>query len=146
MPSSLFNGDGREYPAHVVEAQRRHVILEIEDVRTPQRELPFALNVAAPVPKGDRAQFLVEKLTELGVHTFVPLHTERTVFTLSDAKREKLLRYVIEASKQCGRNVLMNIDERENVVAAGLPRCADENSCASRNPIPRGGVARHRKN
>jgi 16S rRNA (uracil1498-N3)-methyltransferase len=28
-----------------------------------------------------------------------------------EAKREKLERYVIEASKQCGRNVLMKIDD-----------------------------------
>jgi 16S rRNA (uracil1498-N3)-methyltransferase len=61
------------------------------------------------LPKGDRAQFLVEKLTELGVTTFVPLRTSRSIIQPRDAKLEKLHRYVIEASKQCGRNVLMQI-------------------------------------
>src|ERR1700694_2691674 len=69
----LFNGDGCEYPARITHAARRQVTLEIVSVEKPQREFPFALEVAAPLPKGDRGQFLIEKLTELGVTAFVPL-------------------------------------------------------------------------
>jgi 16S rRNA (uracil1498-N3)-methyltransferase len=61
------------------------------------------------LPKGDRAQFLVEKLTELGVARLVPLRTARSVVHPGESKQEKLRRWVIEASKQCGRNVLMEI-------------------------------------
>src|SRR5262249_9616381 len=67
------------------------------------------LELAAPLPKGDRAQFLLEKLTELGVTTFVPLQTKRSIVQPREAKLEKLARYVIEASKQCGRNKLMQV-------------------------------------
>lgn len=105
----LFNGDGHEYPARVVHAARRQVELEITEQLTPRRELPFLLEIAAALPKGDRAQVLVEKLTELGVTTFVPLTTRRTVVHPREAKLEKLQRYVIEASKQCRRNVLMSV-------------------------------------
>src|SRR5262245_42151837 len=63
----LFNGDGREYPAHVVAVGKRQVSLQIDACQSPERELGFPLEVAAPLPKGDRGQFLVEKLTELGV-------------------------------------------------------------------------------
>jgi 16S rRNA (uracil1498-N3)-methyltransferase len=105
----LFNGDGREYPAEVVEVARRRVTLQVLRADAPPRELPLRLEVAAPLPKGDRAQFLVEKLTELGVTALVPLRTARSVVHLGDAKREKLERYVIEASKQCGRNALMAV-------------------------------------
>src|SRR5262245_15667787 len=69
----LFNGDGREYPAHVTSLDKKGVTLAVSQAACPQRELGFRLQVAAPVPKGDRAQFLVEKLTELGVTDFVPL-------------------------------------------------------------------------
>jgi 16S rRNA (uracil1498-N3)-methyltransferase len=105
----LFNGDGHEYRARVVAAERRRVTLEIIEKASPQRELPFALEVAAPLPKGDRAQFLVEKLTELGVTRFVPLSARRSVVHPREGRLEKLQRYVIEASKQCGRNVLMQV-------------------------------------
>lgn len=106
----LFNGDGNEYPAQVVDMSRRHATLEVMGVETQDRELPHRVVVAAPLPKGDRAQFLVEKLTELGVAGFVPLDTARSVVHPRDARLDKLRRYVIEASKQCGRNVLMRVE------------------------------------
>jgi 16S rRNA (uracil1498-N3)-methyltransferase len=106
----LFNGDGHEYPARVVEVARRDVTLEVLSCESPERELPFALHIAAPLPKGDRAQFLVEKLTELGTTRLSILITARSVVSPREAKLDKLERYVIEASKQCGRNVLMRIE------------------------------------
>ena len=107
---TLFNGDGHEYPARVMEVSKKHVNVEVMSVESPERELGFPLIVAAPMPKGDRGQFLIEKLTELGVTQFVPLSTARSVVHPRESKLAKLERYVIEASKQCGRNVLMKIE------------------------------------
>jgi 16S rRNA (uracil1498-N3)-methyltransferase len=106
----LFNGDGHEYPADVTTLTRRGVTLQVQAVATPPRELGFRLEVAAPVPKGDRAQFLLEKLTELGATAFTPLQTAHSVVHPRAAKLDKLQRQVIEASKQCGRNVLLRVD------------------------------------
>jgi 16S rRNA (uracil1498-N3)-methyltransferase len=105
----LFNGDGHEYPATVISVARQNVTLEISTVETPFRELNRRIEVAAPLPKGDRNQFLMEKLTELGVCTFVPLRTQRSIVHPRETKLDKLQRYVIEASKQCGRNVLLHV-------------------------------------
>ncbi len=109
-PVCLFNGDGHEYPGRVVEVTRRDVSIEVLSIESPQRELPFKLQVAVPLPRGDRAVFLVEKLTELGVTVMTILSTERSVVTPREAKRDRLERHVIEASKQCGRNTLMRIE------------------------------------
>lgn len=107
----LFNGDGKEYRAVVENISRRSVVqLRVEEECAPERELPFRLEVAAPLPRGDRAQVLIEKLTELGATAFVPLRTARSVIDPREARLEKLERYVIEASKQCRRNVLMSIE------------------------------------
>lgn len=105
----LFNGDGRQYSARIESASRREVSLEVLGVETPVRELPFRLEVAAPLPRGDRAQVLLEKLTELGAAAFTPLRTMRSVIHPRETKLDKLQRYVIEASKQCGRNVLLEV-------------------------------------
>jgi 16S rRNA (uracil1498-N3)-methyltransferase len=122
----LFNGDGHEYPARVVEVGRRDVTLDVGGAESPPRELGFRLEVAAPLPRGDRAPFLLEKLTELGVTHFVPLRTRRSVVHAGEAKREKLERHVIEASKQCGRNVLLQVrppvDWADYVADPDLPR------------------------
>jgi 16S rRNA (uracil1498-N3)-methyltransferase len=106
----LFNGDGREYPARVTAVSGRSVSVEVLGVEAPLREVGHRLEIAAPLPKGDRAQVLVEKLTELGATTFIPLRTARSVVHPREAKLDKLERHVIEASKQCGRNVLMRVD------------------------------------
>lgn len=110
----LFNGDGRDYLARVVALSRRHASLDIVECVRVDRELPFALEVACAVPKGDRAAFLIEKLTELGVSTFVPLVCQRSIVRPGEGKQEKFQRAVIEASKQCGRSVLMQISEPQS--------------------------------
>jgi 16S rRNA (uracil1498-N3)-methyltransferase len=110
----LFNGDGSQYLARIKSVHRRGVELEILSVESPPRELAVRLQVAAPLPKGDRTQFLIEKLTELGAAEFVPLTTKRSVIDPGEGKMEKLQRYAIEASKQCGRNVLLHIQPAAN--------------------------------
>jgi 16S rRNA (uracil1498-N3)-methyltransferase len=124
-PVCLFNGDGSEYPALVREAARQAAVLEVLGVASPCRELGIRLEIAAPLPKGDRAQFLIEKLTELGATHFTPLRTARSVVHPGGGKREKLERYVIEASKQCGRNTLLIIE----------PLCQWESYCR-RHDLP----------
>jgi 16S rRNA (uracil1498-N3)-methyltransferase len=123
----LFNGDGQEYPALVESIGRRRVQLRILRIESPERELGRRLEVAAPLPKGDRAQFLIEKLTELGVTSFVPLRTLRSVVHPREGKLEKLERYIIEACKQCGRNTLPKvkpmIDWQTYCGSASLPSC-----------------------
>jgi 16S rRNA (uracil1498-N3)-methyltransferase len=106
----LFNGDGRQYPATVREASRKAVTLQVQTVESPARELGFRLEVAAPLPKADRGQFLLEKLTEMGVTSYTPLRTRRSVVHPGTSRLDKLERYVIEASKQSGRNVLMRVE------------------------------------
>ena len=106
---ALFNGDGREYRANVVAIGKRQVELNVVAIDQPDRELGFQLHIASALPKGDRLDFLIEKLTELGATDFTPLLAERSVVIPKEAKIEKLERAVIEASKQCGRNVLMKV-------------------------------------
>lgn len=108
---SLFNGCGLEYPAEVVHADRKRATLNVHEAVAADRERPFPLTIAAAMPKGDRGDFLVEKLVELGVARFVPLLAERSVVQPKESRLEKLQQAVIEASKQCGRNVLMRIDD-----------------------------------
>jgi 16S rRNA (uracil1498-N3)-methyltransferase len=105
----LFNGDGRDHPAEVASADRKRTLLNIFPAVAADRELPIPVHVAAALPKGDRGDFLVEKLTELGVTRLTPLQTERGVVQPREARLEKLQHAVIEASKQCGRNVLMHV-------------------------------------
>ena len=106
----LFNGDGCEYPAEVVAVGKKHVSLTILCRDEISREVPFPVVVASALPKGDRADYLIEKLVEVGATRFVPLITERSVVVPKESTVAKLERGVIEASKQCGRNELMAVE------------------------------------
>src|SRR6476659_7007036 len=108
---TLFDDSGAEFKATVETLRRADAELRIIERREIDRELPFELVVGVALPKGDRQKWLVEKLTELGVTTLVPLITERCVAQPAAAALDRLRRSIIEAAKQCGRNRLMNIAE-----------------------------------
>lgn len=114
---TLFNGDGREYPAEVVAAGKRSAVLQVSAGLDADRELGFELVVGSALPKGDRADYLVEKLTELGATRFVPVVTARGVVQPKESKTDKFARAVIEASKQCGRNRLMGVEPPQPLAA-----------------------------
>jgi 16S rRNA (uracil1498-N3)-methyltransferase len=60
-----------------------------------------SLVVASAVPKGDRADYLVEKLGELGVHAWQPLRTTRSVVEpKGDSKIQRWNRIAQEAARQ----------------------------------------------
>ena len=105
----LFDGSGAEFAAKVTRIAKAAVTLEILERREVNLEPRVALTLAVALPKGERQKWLVEKLTELGAARLVPLITERGVAQPVDAALARLRRAVIEASKQCGRNRLMEI-------------------------------------
>lgn len=107
----LFNGDGNEFHSTVREVNKRSVQITIDSIHSPKRERSLPLTIAAAMPKGDRFDFMLEKLVELGVSTFIPLITHRSVVIPKTDKRDKWERAVIEASKQCGRNHLMKVQD-----------------------------------
>ncbi len=106
---SLFNGDGCEYAAEILSVGKKQALVSVQRMDQPERELDFVLHLASALPKGDRSDFLIEKLTELGVTDFTPLLTARSVVQPKPSAVEKFQRAVIEASKQCGRNILMRV-------------------------------------
>jgi 16S rRNA (uracil1498-N3)-methyltransferase len=108
---TLFDGGGDEFSAVVGQIRRSEVELTILSRESVDRELPFVLTLGVALPKGDRQKWLVEKAVELGVTRIVPLRTRRGVAQPVEQAIARLQRAAVEASKQCGRNRLMQIDE-----------------------------------
>jgi 16S rRNA (uracil1498-N3)-methyltransferase len=106
---TLFDGSGSQFAARVERVGRTEVELGILSRDEVDRELPILLVLGVALPKGDRQKWLVEKAVELGVGRLVPLMTARSVARPMQQALERLRRTVIEASKQCGRNRLMEI-------------------------------------
>lgn len=106
----LFDGSGREAPAALTALGRRVTALA-EAPRDAGRDPAVRLTIAGALPKGRRAAFMIEKLTELGVARFVPVAFERGA-RLGGLAR--LRRVAVEASKQCGRATVMEIVETDD--------------------------------
>jgi 16S rRNA (uracil1498-N3)-methyltransferase len=105
----LFDGSGAEWQARVTRVGRSEVELELLARQEVDRELSCEVTLGVALPKGDRQRWLVEKAVELGVRRIVPLITVRGVAQPADKSLGRLRRSVIEASKQCGRNRLLEI-------------------------------------
>jgi len=106
---TLFDGSGAEFAARVERINRATVELAVLSRAEIDRELRNPLHLGVALPKGDRQKWLIEKIVELGATSLTPLRTERGVAQPSAEAAERLMRAVIEASKQCGRNRLMTI-------------------------------------
>ena len=111
---TLFDGRGDQFSAVVERVGRNDVTLSVLARESVNRELPFSLVLGVALPKGDRQKWLVEKTVEIGVTRVVPLKTRRGVAQPVEQAMVRLRRAVIEASKQCGRNRLMQIDEPQD--------------------------------
>ncbi len=72
-----------------------------------------AVTVAFAPTKGDRPEWVVQKLTELGVDRIVPLRTARSVVRWEGERGEravsKLARVALEAAAQCRRTWLPEV-------------------------------------
>lgn len=104
-PIVLFDGKGKRARATLVDGAHARIdsVVHVDVAR--------AITIAAPLLKGERQDWLVEKLCELGVAALQPIESARTVINeLSDNKRARLERIVVAACKQSGRADLMRIE------------------------------------
>ncbi len=140
----LFDGSGAEFAARVDTVGRTEVELQVLSRHEVDRELSVAITLGVALPKGDRQRWLVEKAAELGVQCLVPLETHRGVAQPTDAALGRLRRAVIEASKQSGRNRLMEVSAPIDwsTFTASAPPSAPESDVAGRFVAhPRGKAA-----
>jgi 16S rRNA (uracil1498-N3)-methyltransferase len=106
---TLFDGSGAEFIGRIDKLKKDRCELAILRRLLISREPAVAVIAGVALPKGERQKWLVEKLTELGVTQLVPLLTTRGIVQPGEGAAAKLRRTVIEASKQCGRNQLLEI-------------------------------------
>ncbi|NEX61997.1 16S rRNA (uracil(1498)-N(3))-methyltransferase [Noviherbaspirillum galbum] len=112
---TLFNGEGGEYCATLVDADRRHAAVEIKTFHPREAELPYAITLAQALPEGTKMDWIIEKAVELGVTAVQPLAAQRSVVRLSPERAAKRLEHwqgiIAAAAEQCGRNRLAQIAE-----------------------------------
>ncbi|MDX1996577.1 MAG: RsmE family RNA methyltransferase [Thermoanaerobaculia bacterium] len=104
-PLRVVDGRGRARWAEVTAVDRRAGHLALLEP-APPNEPEYALTLIVGTPKKERAAWLVEKATELGVTHIAFVASARSPRELGPGSLERLTRVAAAAVEQCGRSVL----------------------------------------
>ena len=105
----LFNGDGFNYAAHLLDANKASATLKIS-TKTHKPAASPKLHLALAVLKGDKLDYALQKATELDVASVWLMTTERSELRLSEKRLANRLahwkRIMRSACEQAGRTEL----------------------------------------
>lgn len=107
---TLFNGQGGEFEATLVDVQKRSCVVKIEKFIETSNESPLHLHLGQVISRGDRMEFVIQKAVELGVNEITPLISERCGVKINPErmakKQQQWQKIAISACEQSGRNIV----------------------------------------
>lgn len=122
----LMDENGFQYETRVNEIRATSVVCEIEKSYPSKRELGFELHLAQSPLRSDAQNLIVEKATELGIHTLYPIYTDNCALSkdVISKKVEKWQKIMVESSKQCERAKIPTCAQMTNLekVVKGFDR------------------------
>lgn len=89
----VFNGNGGEFFAKVLEVHRKRVVLAVNQWQDNTVESELQVSFGLAISRGDRMDFAVQKAVELGVKNITPLFSDRCVVQLKEDKQQQRLQH-----------------------------------------------------
>ena len=126
----LFNGDGHDYSATLVESGKREARVQVTAAQPVDNESPLPVTLLQGIARGEKMDLILQKATELGVQAIVPVNAERTEVKLDPARAEKRLAHwrsvVVSACGQSGRARVPSVAPPQSVqeAARAMPGAA----------------------
>ena len=106
------------YNCRISNIDNEYVITQIIDEEKSNVEAKTQIHVFQGLPKGDKLEFIIEKLTEIGVKELTAVAMKRSVVKLQEKdKQKKMVRWnkIAEvAAKQSGRDEILKINDLIN--------------------------------
>ena len=103
----LFNGDGNNYRALLVQQAKKQFCARILDIQPGIAESACLITLGQAISRGEKMDFAVQKAVELGVYAIQPLITEHIAVKLSAEhlvkKQSHWQAIAISACEQSGR-------------------------------------------
>lgn len=125
----LFNGDGHDYRAQLVEVGKRNARVRIEAAIAVDNESPLRITLLQGIARGEKMDLILQKSTELGVAALVPVNSERSEVRLQGERASKRLAHwnsvVASACGQSGRAVIPAVSAPANLAQACTELPAD---------------------
>ena len=118
----LFNGQGGEFKAVITHMGRSDVSVRVGEQSHIERELNMGVHLWSGITANERMDWLLEKATELGATTLLPITAERSVLKLKGERADKKLAHwqaiAVASSEQCGRNRVLQVGTPVNLFQA----------------------------
>ena len=115
----LFNGQGGEYKAVITQMSRSDVSVRVGEHNQIERELNIRVTLWSGITANERMDWLLEKATELGASTLLPITAERSVLKLKGDRADKKWAHwqaiAVASSEQCGRNRVLDVGPPVNL-------------------------------
>ncbi|HOW42698.1 MAG TPA: RsmE family RNA methyltransferase [Candidatus Omnitrophota bacterium] len=106
---------GNEYAATIKSVSAQEIVCAIKSKRARSAQDQALIAVACAIPKQSRMDDMIDKLTQLGVDSIMPLITHRVIVKLDAAKKlERQARWqkiAASASKQSQRTIVPVVEE-----------------------------------
>jgi len=116
----IFNGDGAEWSAVLLDCKRTQLRLEIEACIAPLSEASLNITLAQGIARADRMDFILQKSVELGVGRIQPLWMQRCQNRFKGERMGKRMRHwrkiITGACEQCGRSIIPALDSPEEYI------------------------------
>ena len=108
----VFNNEVK-YICNIIDNNVDKVLITPYEQVDGSNELPTKITVAIPPLKNDKIEYLIQKLTELGVSNIVLFNSERNIAKIKkdkvDSKLNRWNKIIKEAAEQSKRNIIPDI-------------------------------------
>ena len=115
----LFNGQGGEFSAELVQAKKDRATAKITGFTGADRESPLQLHLGIGISRGERMDWIIQKATELGISQISPIFSARCEVKLSGERLDKRIKHwqqiAISACEQSQRNSVPTINRAVNL-------------------------------
>lgn len=117
---NICNSDTQKnYECVIKNIEGNKIVCKILDEVKSLAESNLNITIFQGLPKSDKMELIIQKATELGVKTIVPVITKRTVIKLKDKDKQNKVdrwRKIAEvAAKQSGRDIIPTIENIINI-------------------------------
>ena len=117
---NICNSDTQKnYECAIKNIEENKIICKIISETKSMSESSLNITIFQGLPKSDKMELIIQKSTELGVKTIVPVITKRTVIKLKDkdkqTKVERWRKIAEVAAKQSGRDIIPTIENIINI-------------------------------
>ena len=108
----VFNNEIK-YICNIIDNNVDKVLITPYEQVDGSNELPIKITVAIPPLKNDKIEYLIQKITELGVSNIVLFNSERNIAKIKkdkvDSKLNRWNKIIKEAAEQSKRNIIPDI-------------------------------------